>query len=117
MTGLRGLMFTSATGAKSRLTPSARSSSPVALATARARPVSLVAPIWEAPGKSVMSADILDTRPFSWSVPISSGTFLAPRCRPLVRPTTWPTLFTFCGKRITPPRWYFATTLAGVPAA
>ena len=79
MTGLLGRTLTSATGAKSMLTPPADSHLPVRSATSRAAafPRSLspatAAPSTIAPG-SVTGIRMRRTRvPFSWSAPISSG--------------------------------------------
>ncbi len=117
ITGLAGLTLTSATGAKSRLMPSARSSSPVTRAAVRASSGSRVAPMAMLPGTSVTSGLSRETRPFSWSAPMISGIPEA-FCRPPVSLTSWPALSTLPaqGNRMTPPGRYLRTTAAGVAA-
>ncbi len=92
MTGFSGLTLTSASGAKSVLTPIALSSSPVIAAAVRASSVERPAPRAIEPGNWVAGGPMRVTTPCSWSVAICSGIRTldgcdrAAFCRPLDSP-------------------------------
>ena len=76
MTGLRGLLFTSATGAKFTCTPSARASVPVIRASARTRRSPSppgIAPMAICLG-NVVAPKMRNPTPVSKSAELSSGT-------------------------------------------
>jgi hypothetical protein len=73
MTGLAGLTFTSATGARSWLMPIAASSRPVIAPALRASATSRVAPSAMLPGNCVAGGPTRTTDPFSWSVLMNAG--------------------------------------------
>ncbi len=120
ITGFAGLTFTSATGAKFWVMPTARSSCPVMAAAARASSTLRPAPNAMLPGNSVAGAPNRRTAPCSWSMEMVSGTPApeesAASCTPFDSSATCRGLSSESvqEKWMMPPRWYRWMISAGV---
>ena len=113
MTGLRGLEFTSITGARSKLTPRARSSRPVISPARWALTGSPVAATPMAEGARAQSPLSRETTPPSWSMEISGGSpvcvTMSVRSSPHRR-RSWAASRMFSSKRMMLPILYSATS-------
>src|SRR5882672_2219754 len=102
MTGLRGFVLTSATGARSRLTPTPASSAPIEAATRSVSSTSSAAPSARFPGYELPDpASSRVTSPPSSSIPTSTSARSARM--PSVSRASWARSRTLREKRTTPP--------------
>ena len=112
--GSPGPDVTSASGAKSAVKPSPRSSAPLAAYACSVSAASPAAPALMKVGNRLAAPRSRSTTPPSWSTPRNSGHFRRTwRVRAVLTPLIWSADATFELKAITPPRWRSRTSATG----
>ena len=112
--GSPGPEVTSASGAKSTVKPSPRSSAPLAAYACWVSAGSPAAPALMKVGNRVAAPRSRSTTPPSWSTPRNSGHFRRTwRVSAALTPRTWSAEATLALKAITPPRWRSRTIATG----